>query len=95
MSAVRGQWGSDTGQILGGAVWSFLKKTLHLLYFSIYKRNTSLMLGFNRKANGDVVRNLRQTRDMTKLNLRSALAAVWCCRAGEGAGWVGIETNTL
>lgn len=67
MSAAHGQCESDIGQILHDAVWSF-KKKLHLLYFSIYKRNTSLMLGFNLKANGDMVRNLKQTRDMTKRN---------------------------
>ena len=40
------------------------------------------MLGFNWKAHGDVIRNFRQTRDLMKLYLERALAAVWHCGAG-------------
>lgn len=53
------------------------------------------MPGFHQKANGAMVRNLKQTRDMAKLYLERQLAAVWYCRAGEGEGWMEIETNTL
>lgn len=68
---------------------------LHFLYFSVYKRNTSLMLGFHGKGNGDVGRNLKQTRDMTKPNLKGALAAVAVLWGWGGGRLVGIQTNTL
>lgn len=62
---------------------------------SVYKRNTSLMLGFHGKANGDMGRNLKQTRDMTKPNLKGALAAVAVLWGWGGGRLVGIQTNTL
>lgn len=42
------------------------------------------MPGFNWKANGDVVKNFKQTSGMTELYLERALAMVWYYRAGEG-----------
>lgn len=85
MAAVRGQCELDMGQILQVAVWSF--KKMDLFSFSIYKRNTSWIPGFNQKANEDMVRNFKQTSERTELYLEKALAAVWYYRAGGGWGY--------
>ena len=84
--------GPDSGdqtlasQILHIAVQSFFKKIFVCSIFLFIKEIHFLMPGFNRKANGDVVGNFKQTSGMTELFLERELATAWYSRAGEACG---------
>ena len=81
------QWGPDSGQPdLAYCSPEFFKKIFVCSIFLFIKEIHFLMPGFNRKANGDVVGNFKQTSGMTELYLERELATEWYSRAGEGRG---------
>lgn len=88
MASVLRQWGSDSDQPdLAYCSLKFLKKFFVCSIFLFIQEIHFLMPGFNRKANGDVVGNFKQTSGMTELYLERVLATAWHSRAGEGCGW--------
>lgn len=87
MASVPRQWGSDSGQPdLAYCSMEFKKKFFVCSIFLFIKEIHFLMPGFNRKVNGDVVGNFKQTSGMTELYLERVLATAWHSRVEEGCG---------